>query len=44
VNQWKKAAEPLHAIWAKNVSKAGLDPKKVYGELKAELTKYKAAY
>jgi TRAP-type C4-dicarboxylate transport system substrate-binding protein len=44
VNQWKKAAEPLHATWAKNVAKAGLDAKKVYGELQAELAKYHAAY
>ena len=44
VGEWKKAAEPLHDVWAKNVAKTGLDPKKVYGELQAELVKYKAAY
>src|SRR6185312_14650646 len=44
VGEWRKAAQPLTASWAKGVKKVGLDPEKVLGELKAELTKYKAVY
>jgi len=41
---WKKAAEPLHNTWAANVKKAGGNPDTIMNELKAELTKFKAAY
>ncbi|HZB90266.1 MAG TPA: TRAP transporter substrate-binding protein [Stellaceae bacterium] len=41
---WKKAVEPLTAEWAAGARKAGVDPDKTLGELKAQLAKYKAAY
>ncbi|MBU6498623.1 MAG: TRAP transporter substrate-binding protein [Rhodospirillales bacterium] len=42
---WRKAAEPLHADWAKAVqAKAGLDPAAVFKALEASIAKYKAAY
>ena len=41
---WRKAAEPLHAEWAAAVTKAGYDPKKVYGDLLEEINKRKVAY
>ena len=44
LGQWRKAAAPLTKAWADGVRKAGLDPDKVLGELKAELDQYKAAY
>jgi len=42
--EWKKAAQPLHQTWANNVKKAGGNPDAIMKELKAELTKFKAAY
>jgi TRAP-type C4-dicarboxylate transport system substrate-binding protein len=43
--QWRKAAEPLQAVWANNVRKAGGgDPDVIMKELKASLAKYHAAY
>ena len=42
--EWKKAAEPLKAVWTENVKKAGGNPDAIYDELKAALTKYDAAY
>lgn len=42
--EWKKAAEPLEKTWADNVKKAGGDADTIMKELKAELTKFKAAY
>ena len=44
LGEWKKAAEPLKAVWAENVRKAGGNPDAVYDELKAALAKYNAAY
>ena len=41
---WKIAVEPLRKNWAASVRKVGIDPDVAYGELKAALTKYKAAY
>jgi TRAP-type C4-dicarboxylate transport system substrate-binding protein len=41
---WRKAVQPLTAEWAAGAKKAGVDPDKALGELKAELAKYKAAY
>jgi len=42
--EWKKAAEPLKAVWSDNVKKAGGNPDAIYAELKTSLEKYKAAY
>jgi len=42
--EWKKASEPLEKSWADNVKKAGGNPDAAMKELKAKLTKYKAAY
>ena len=42
--EWKKAAEPLKAVWTDNVRKAGGNPDAIYDELKASLAKYNAAY
>jgi TRAP-type C4-dicarboxylate transport system substrate-binding protein len=42
--EWKKSAEPLQKTWSDNVKKAGGNPDAAMKELKAELTKYKAAY
>jgi hypothetical protein len=44
VGQWRKAAEPLQAVWAENVRKAGGDPDAIFASLKSALAKYKAAY
>lgn len=44
LEEWRKAAEPLHASWAAKVRKVGLDPDTVLNELKASLAQYKAAY
>ena len=44
VAQWRKAAEPLQAVWAEGVRKAGGDPDAIIGELKASLARYNAAY
>jgi TRAP-type C4-dicarboxylate transport system substrate-binding protein len=42
--EWRKAAEPLEAVWADNVRKAGADPDAIMKALKASLAQYKAAY
>ena len=42
--EWKKAAEPLKAVWADNVRKTGGNPDAVYEELKAALAKHNAAH
>jgi TRAP-type C4-dicarboxylate transport system substrate-binding protein len=44
VAQWRTAAEPLQAVWAEGVRKAGGDPDAIIGELKASLARYNAAY
>jgi TRAP-type C4-dicarboxylate transport system substrate-binding protein len=44
VAEWKKAAEPLAKTWADNVKKAGGNPDTIMNELKAQLSKDKAAY
>ena len=41
---WKKAAEPLHKVWADNVKKAGGDPDTIMKELNAALVQNKASY
>jgi TRAP-type C4-dicarboxylate transport system substrate-binding protein len=41
---WQKAAAPLEAKWAAGAKKAGVDPAKVLGELRADLKKENAAY
>lgn len=42
--EWRKAAEPLQAVWAENVRKAGGDPDAIFAGLKSALAKYNAAY
>jgi TRAP-type C4-dicarboxylate transport system substrate-binding protein len=42
--EWRKSAQPLFAEWEANVKKAGHDPKKVFDDLKAELSKRSVAY
>lgn len=42
--EWKTAAQPLEKTWADGVKKAGGDGEAIMKELKAELTKFKAAY
>ena len=44
VGEWRKAAEPLQAVWAENVRKAGGDPDAIFASLKSALAKYNAAY
>jgi len=44
LGEWRKAAEPLTAKWAEGVRKTGGNPDAILTALKAELTKYKAAY
>jgi len=44
VAAWRKAAEPLYAAWAKDVSAKGLDPDKVFGALRDALKKHNALY
>jgi TRAP-type C4-dicarboxylate transport system substrate-binding protein len=44
VAQWKKAAEPVKAVWAAAVKKAGYDPDVVLKELQDELKKADALY
>jgi TRAP-type C4-dicarboxylate transport system substrate-binding protein len=44
VAEWRKAAEPLQKTWADGVRKVGGNPDAIMGELKAELTKFKAAF
>jgi TRAP-type C4-dicarboxylate transport system substrate-binding protein len=42
--EWRKAAEPLKAVWAENVKRAGGNPDAIYDELKSALAKHDAAY
>jgi TRAP-type C4-dicarboxylate transport system substrate-binding protein len=42
--EWKKSAEPLKQKWANDVKKAGGDPDKIWSELQASLTQYKAGF
>jgi TRAP-type C4-dicarboxylate transport system substrate-binding protein len=44
LSEWRKAAEPLKAEWEAAVKKAGHDPKAIFDDLKATLSKYNAAY
>jgi TRAP-type C4-dicarboxylate transport system substrate-binding protein len=44
VAEWRKAAEPLQAVWADGVRKGGGDPDAILKELKATLARYNAAY
>ena len=44
LSAWRTALGPLTAKWADGARKAGVDPDKALGDLKAELAKYKAAY
>ena len=42
--EWRKAAAPLRAEWDSAVRRAGHDPSAIFGELRATLAKYNAAY
>jgi TRAP-type C4-dicarboxylate transport system substrate-binding protein len=42
--EWKKSAEPLKQKWANDVKKTGGDPDKIWSELQASLTQYKAGF
>ncbi len=42
LGQWKQAAEPLHAAWAANVKRVGLDPEAVDKALAASIAGHKA--
>ncbi|MDO9411520.1 MAG: TRAP transporter substrate-binding protein [Pseudolabrys sp.] len=42
--EWKAAAQPLEKTWVDSVKKAGGDGEAIMKELKAELTKFKAAF
>ncbi len=44
VAMWEKAAAPLTAKWEAQAKKAGVDPKAVLNELKADLKKENAAF
>jgi len=44
VAEWRKASEPLQAVWAEGVRKAGGDPDTIFKALKSALAKYNAAY
>lgn len=44
LNEWKKSAEPLHAVWAAAVKKAGGDTDTIMSEFRAALAQYKAGY
>jgi TRAP-type C4-dicarboxylate transport system substrate-binding protein len=44
VDQWRRAAEPLQAVWAEGVRKVGGNPDALMQDLKAELAKFQAAY
>jgi TRAP-type C4-dicarboxylate transport system substrate-binding protein len=44
LEDWKKAAEPLHAAWAEGVRKVGGDPAAMDKELQAEIAQYHAGY
>jgi TRAP-type C4-dicarboxylate transport system substrate-binding protein len=42
LDQWRKAAEPVVAVWAKGAREKGIDPDAALAELKASVAKYKA--
>ena len=42
--EWKKAPEPVVAVWAEGVKKAGGDPDAILKDLKATLAKRNSAY
>ena len=44
LGEWKKAAEPVVAVWAEGVKKAGGDPDAILKDLKATLAKRNSAY
>jgi TRAP-type C4-dicarboxylate transport system substrate-binding protein len=44
LTEWKKSAEPLHAVWAAAVKKAGGDPDTIMKELQTALAQNKAGY
>jgi TRAP-type C4-dicarboxylate transport system substrate-binding protein len=44
LEEWRKAAEPLHDAWAAGVKKAGGDPDAVFNELQASIAQYRAGY
>ena len=44
LDAWHKALAPLESEWARDVTKAGYDPKAVMGSLKQTLTKYKSGF
>jgi TRAP-type C4-dicarboxylate transport system substrate-binding protein len=43
LDAWRKAVAPVNDQWAKDVQKAGADPKQVLDSLRQNLTKYKSA-
>jgi TRAP-type C4-dicarboxylate transport system substrate-binding protein len=43
LDAWRKAVAPVDDQWAKDVQKAGVDPKQVLDSLRQNLTKYKSA-
>jgi TRAP-type C4-dicarboxylate transport system substrate-binding protein len=44
LTEWKKAAEPLHQVWADAVKKKSGDPDTIMKELRAALAEFKAGY
>ena len=42
LGEWRKAAEPVIAVWKENARKAGIDPDVALAELRAAVAKYKA--
>jgi len=44
LDEWKKAAEPVVAVWAEGVKKVGGDPDAILKDLKATLAKRNSAY
>jgi len=44
IAEWRKAAVPLKADWARDVKKAGGDPDKIFAAFEASMKKYGAAY
>ena len=44
LGEWKKAAEPVEAVWADGVKKAGGDPDAILKDLKAILARRNSAY
>jgi TRAP-type transport system periplasmic protein len=44
LDDWRRAAEPLHAKWAAEVRRIGQDPDSIYKALQASLAQHHAAY